>query len=233
MKKLDLLAVVLLIVGGLNWGLVAIARFDLVAAVSGLDFGETNALPGSSTAWSACPRCTSPRSFAPSPGAGRPARPPPTVMAPTDPPWRRPASPKKEATPCDHPATRTPIVTAAVLGTLALAAVQQCTEHVARTPRPARRPARLRHGRRPVRTRLRRRTGQRPGSLAVIANQPVATAASQNPALSTLVTAVTKAGLADTLNSAAGHHRCSRRPTTRSRRFRRTPSRRSSPTSRR
>jgi len=44
MKKLDLIAVVLLVVGGLNWGLVALARFDLVAAVSGLDFGETNAL---------------------------------------------------------------------------------------------------------------------------------------------------------------------------------------------
>jgi uncharacterized protein len=44
MKKLDLIALVLLVVGGLNWGLVAIARFDLVAALSGLDFGETNAL---------------------------------------------------------------------------------------------------------------------------------------------------------------------------------------------
>ena len=44
MKKLDLIAVLLLIVGGLNWGLVAIARFDLVAAVAGLDFGQTNAL---------------------------------------------------------------------------------------------------------------------------------------------------------------------------------------------
>ena len=44
MKKLDLIAVVLLVVGGLNWGLVALARFDLVAAVFGLDFGETNAL---------------------------------------------------------------------------------------------------------------------------------------------------------------------------------------------
>ena len=44
MKKLDLIAVVLLIVGGLNWGLVAIARFDLVAALSGLEFGETNTL---------------------------------------------------------------------------------------------------------------------------------------------------------------------------------------------
>jgi len=41
-----------------------------------------------------------------------------------------------------------------------------------------------------------------PGSLAAIANEPVATAASQNPALSTLVTAVTKAGLVDTLNNA-------------------------------
>jgi uncharacterized membrane protein YuzA (DUF378 family) len=43
MKKLDLLAAVLLVVGGLNWGLVAIARFDLVATVFGLEFGETNA----------------------------------------------------------------------------------------------------------------------------------------------------------------------------------------------
>ena len=43
MKKLDVLAAVLLIVGGLNWGLVAVAEFDLVAAIFGLDFGETNA----------------------------------------------------------------------------------------------------------------------------------------------------------------------------------------------
>jgi uncharacterized protein len=42
MKKLDLLAAVLLIVGGLNWGLVSIARFDLVATLFGLDFGKTN-----------------------------------------------------------------------------------------------------------------------------------------------------------------------------------------------
>jgi uncharacterized surface protein with fasciclin (FAS1) repeats len=41
-----------------------------------------------------------------------------------------------------------------------------------------------------------------PGSLATIANEPVATAASQNPALSTLVAAATKAGLVDTLNNA-------------------------------
>ncbi len=42
MKKIDVVAGVLLVVGGLNWGLVAIARFDLVAAVFGLDFGETS-----------------------------------------------------------------------------------------------------------------------------------------------------------------------------------------------
>jgi uncharacterized membrane protein YuzA (DUF378 family) len=43
MKKLDGLAATLLIVGGLNWGLVAVAEFDLVATVFGLEFGETNA----------------------------------------------------------------------------------------------------------------------------------------------------------------------------------------------
>jgi uncharacterized membrane protein YuzA (DUF378 family) len=42
MKKLDVAAAVLLIVGGLNWGLVAIARFDLVAWIFGEDFGGTN-----------------------------------------------------------------------------------------------------------------------------------------------------------------------------------------------
>jgi len=42
MKKLDLLAATLLIVGGLNWGLVAVAEFDLVAWIFGLEFGETN-----------------------------------------------------------------------------------------------------------------------------------------------------------------------------------------------
>jgi uncharacterized protein len=43
-KKLDILAAALVIVGGLNWGLVAVAEFDLVAALVGLDFGETNAV---------------------------------------------------------------------------------------------------------------------------------------------------------------------------------------------
>lgn len=44
MRKLDILAAVLVVVGGLNWGLVAIAEFDLVATLAGLTFGETNVL---------------------------------------------------------------------------------------------------------------------------------------------------------------------------------------------
>ena len=43
MKKLDILAAVLVVVGGLNWALVAVSEFDLVAALFGLEFGETNA----------------------------------------------------------------------------------------------------------------------------------------------------------------------------------------------
>jgi uncharacterized membrane protein YuzA (DUF378 family) len=44
MKKIDMLAGALVIVGAVNWGLVALAEFDLVATLFGLDFGETNAL---------------------------------------------------------------------------------------------------------------------------------------------------------------------------------------------
>ena len=44
MKKLDILAAALLVIGGLNWGLVAVAQFDLVAWLVGLDFGQTNAV---------------------------------------------------------------------------------------------------------------------------------------------------------------------------------------------
>jgi uncharacterized protein len=44
MKQFDVLAAILVIVGGLNWGLVAVAEFDLVATLVGLDFGETNAV---------------------------------------------------------------------------------------------------------------------------------------------------------------------------------------------
>lgn len=45
MKQLDILAAVLLVVGGLNWGLVALANFDLVAAITGAGaFGNKNML---------------------------------------------------------------------------------------------------------------------------------------------------------------------------------------------
>ena len=43
MRKLDVATLALVIVGALNWGLVAIAEFDLVAEIFGLGFGETNA----------------------------------------------------------------------------------------------------------------------------------------------------------------------------------------------
>ena len=42
MKTLDLLAGALLIVGGLNWGLVALAEFDLVAWIFGEEFGRSS-----------------------------------------------------------------------------------------------------------------------------------------------------------------------------------------------
>ena len=42
MKTLNALAAALLVVGGLNWGLVALAEFDLVAWLVGEDFGQTN-----------------------------------------------------------------------------------------------------------------------------------------------------------------------------------------------
>ena len=35
MKTFDVIAAVLLVIGGLNWGLVAVAHFDLVAAIFG------------------------------------------------------------------------------------------------------------------------------------------------------------------------------------------------------
>ncbi len=44
MKQIDIVAAVLVAVGALNWGLVAVARFDLVAALFGMRFGEVSAL---------------------------------------------------------------------------------------------------------------------------------------------------------------------------------------------
>ncbi|MGA7873894.1 MAG: DUF378 domain-containing protein [Candidatus Binatus sp.] len=44
MKTLKIIAAVLVIVGALNWGLVALAHLDLVAALLGMSFGQTSAL---------------------------------------------------------------------------------------------------------------------------------------------------------------------------------------------
>ena len=44
MRYLNALFLLLVIVGGVNWLLVGVANFDLVAAITGASFGETNAL---------------------------------------------------------------------------------------------------------------------------------------------------------------------------------------------
>lgn len=43
-KSLNAITLILVIVGALNWLLVGAFEFDLVAAITGNDFGETNAL---------------------------------------------------------------------------------------------------------------------------------------------------------------------------------------------
>ena len=82
MKALDFTTGLLLIVGGLNWGLVAIAEFDLVAEIVGLEFGETNAvsriiygLVGLSAVYQATRRSLPPASGA------TPGRPPPRTSS--------------------------------------------------------------------------------------------------------------------------------------------------------
>ena len=44
MKLIDIVVAVLLVIGDLNWGLVAFANFDLVAFIFGMDFGQTSVL---------------------------------------------------------------------------------------------------------------------------------------------------------------------------------------------
>ncbi len=58
MRYVNALALLLVIVGGVNWLLVGIAKFDLVAAITGAKFGETNivssaidALVGGAAVW--------------------------------------------------------------------------------------------------------------------------------------------------------------------------------------
>jgi len=44
MKQIDIAAAVLVVVGALNWGMVAAARIDLVALLLGMRFGEVSPL---------------------------------------------------------------------------------------------------------------------------------------------------------------------------------------------
>jgi uncharacterized membrane protein YuzA (DUF378 family) len=44
MKQIDVAAAVLVVVGALNWGMIAVAQFDLVAALFGMRFGEISPL---------------------------------------------------------------------------------------------------------------------------------------------------------------------------------------------
>jgi uncharacterized protein len=44
MKPLDLVALILVVVGALNWLLVGLLEFDLVATITGNEFGEVSLL---------------------------------------------------------------------------------------------------------------------------------------------------------------------------------------------
>ena len=44
MRLIEGIVTTLLVVGAFNWGSVGFARFDLVAALFGMEFGETSAL---------------------------------------------------------------------------------------------------------------------------------------------------------------------------------------------
>ena len=44
MKKVDVIAAALVIIGAINWGLAGTIHLDLVAALFGMKFGETSVL---------------------------------------------------------------------------------------------------------------------------------------------------------------------------------------------
>ena len=44
MRYINVIALLLVIVGAANWLLVGLAKFDLVAALTGTSFGQTNAI---------------------------------------------------------------------------------------------------------------------------------------------------------------------------------------------
>ncbi len=41
-KPIDIVTLLLVIVGAVNWGLVGLFKFDLVATIAGEDFGKVN-----------------------------------------------------------------------------------------------------------------------------------------------------------------------------------------------
>lgn len=41
-KPVDIVTLLLVIVGAVNWGLVGLFKFDLVATIAGEDFGDVN-----------------------------------------------------------------------------------------------------------------------------------------------------------------------------------------------
>ena len=102
MKALNALAVVLLIVGGLNWGLVVLAEFDLVAWPS----ERTSARPTPPAASSMGSSASPPSTASPSSRAAKPAlAPAPAELAP--PPPRHKRNPNAKAdTPHRRPRRR-------------------------------------------------------------------------------------------------------------------------------
>ena len=46
MKKFDVIAAALVIIGALNWGLAGVFHLDLVATIFGMKFGETSGVSG-------------------------------------------------------------------------------------------------------------------------------------------------------------------------------------------
>lgn len=44
MKRLDVIAAALVIIGALNWGLAGVLHLDLVATLFGMKFGETSGI---------------------------------------------------------------------------------------------------------------------------------------------------------------------------------------------
>jgi uncharacterized membrane protein YuzA (DUF378 family) len=76
-RNIERIAGLVAIVGAVNWGLVAVAEFDLVAEIFGLEFGETNAATRVIYGLVAISGLILAATLV---GAERPARPAPTAM---------------------------------------------------------------------------------------------------------------------------------------------------------